>query len=229
MSVEVMEKPSLPSQEEVESLAARAKDSPKREFFVQNDLATLQSIAQMSVNINNQEAERAINGEKNDDSNLLDYASVEQNIADMYNFLLLRYEAVLEEPIEKSSYKISLYFDNYFVDFENNLKEAKANSTTKPSLHPYFVKMYRTTQDKLATLYKIYLENTVQLKESYIVDEKALIRIREEKKRYKVAYESILDEFVTYATIFFEELQADEKENEILQNKIAFLQERFGL
>ncbi len=219
----------LPSQEEVEALASRAKNSPKKDFLVRNDLETLKSVAQTLVNQNNQAAERALQNGNDDDAHLIDHAANEQNIVDTYNFLLLRYEGILEETLAKKDYKLALYFDNYFVDFESNLEEAKSQKELRVSHHPYFIKMYRTTQDKLATLYKIYLDNTERLKKRYLKDQKVLIEIREEKKRYKVAYESVLDEFTTYATTFFEALQADEKERKTLYDKIETLQERFGI
>lgn len=219
----------LPSQEEIEALAERAKSSSKKEFLVSNDLATLKNLAQMLVNQNNQAAEKALQSGQEDEANLVDYAANEQNIVDMCNYLLLRYEGVLQEPLDRKHYKLTLYFDNYFVDFESNLEEAKSQKEIKISHHPYFIKMYRTTQDKLATLYKIYLDNTERLKKRYIVDQKALIELREEKRRYRLAYESVLDEFITYASTFFEVLEADEKEREALRKRIETLQERFGL
>lgn len=220
---------SLPSEGDVRELASRAKTSQNKEFLIQNDLATLQSKAQMLVNQNNQNAERSLQGAYDEDATLVEYAAVEQNISDTYNFLLLCYEGSLEEAIEKSNFKISLYFDNYFVDFENNLEQAKKDANVRASHHPYFIKMYRTTQDKLSTLYKIYLDNTQQLKEQYIDDQKVLMQIRDEKKRYVMTYKAVLDEFMTYASTFLEVLDAPSQERADLQEKMKTLQERYGV
>ena len=219
----------LPTEDEIRELAKRAKVSENRLFLIQNDLATLQNQVQALVNQNNQIAERALKTGDSDDALLIEYAAQEQNIADTYNYLLLRYEGVIEESVERNNYRVSFYFDNYFVDFENNLKEAKKDREMKPSHHHYFIKMYRTTQDKLATLYKIYLDNTRQLKKQESLNQQTLIEIREEKRRYKVAYDSVLDEFVTYATTFLEALESDAKEYEVLQKKITALQERYSV
>lgn len=219
----------LPSESEVRELAKRALASQNKIFLIQNDLATLQSKAQALVNQNNQAAERSLQSSYDEESTLVEYAAIEQNISDTYNFLLLCYEGSLQSAIEKSAYKLSFYFDNYFVDFESNLQEAKKDTNMRASQHPYFVKMYRTTQDKLSTLYKIYLDNTKVFKEKYIQDQSFLMQIRDEKKRYIIAYETVLDEFVTYAGTFYEALDAPQQEQEELEKKITTLQARYSI
>ena len=219
----------LPSEDEMRELALRAKSSQNKEFLVKNDLSTLQIKTQALINQNNQAAERSLKSAYDEESTLVEYAAIEQNISDSYNFLLLCYEGSLEENIAKSNYNLSLYFDNYFVDFEKNLEEAKQHKGEGILHHPYFIKMYRTTQDKLSTLYKIYLDNTRELKERYINNQTVLMQIRDEKKRYSVAYEAIIDEFATYATTFLESLGASSQEQDDLKQKITTLQERYGV
>ncbi len=219
----------FPSQEEVQKLAARATTSEKREFFINNDIAVLHNIAQRLVNQNNQQAEEALLQQDDTEASLVNYAANEQDIIDTYNYLLLRYEGVLESNIDKEQYKLSLYFDNYFVDFEYNLKEAKKQLQTKVHHHPYFMKMYRTTQDKLSTIYKIYLDNVERFKKSYVTDRNALRGVREEKKRYMVAFHSLVDEFETYSSTFLDALDAEPEDYEVFEKQKEKLQQRYSV
>jgi len=215
--------------EDVLASAQRAKESSKKEFFIKNDLETFKSLMQSFVNKNNQKSEEALLHAHNAQERLVSYAKNEQNLADLYKLLLLHYQNVVERELPLHNYKLTLYFDNYFVDFEETLEDIKAQKPTYPTLHPYYNKLYKTTQDKLSILYRTHLKNQQRYKEEYITDRYKITQINADKKYYHLEATILLDDFKEYGTIFLEALQASGADKEKFLQDITKLQERFEL
>lgn len=215
--------------DDVLSLAQRAKESDKREFFIRNDLETFKTLIQSFINRNNQKSEEALLHTVNSNEAMVSYAKNEQNLLDLYKYLLLKYENTIEEDLSLHKYQPVLYFDNYFVDFEENLEDMKEKNIQNPTTNSYYHKLYRTTQDKLSILYRIYLQNRKKYQEAYIENRFQITSLNADKKRYLLEAEILLDEFKEYGTIFLEQLQASESEKEKFSQDIKRLQERFEI
>lgn len=215
--------------DDVLSLAKRAKESDKREFFIGNDLETFKTLMQSFVNKNNQKSEEALLGNDNSAEIMVSYAKNEQNLMDLYKYLLLQYQNVVEEDLLLEKYQPVLYFDNYFVDFEENMQDIKEKDVVSPTSDSYYHKLYRTTQDKLSILYRIHLQNRQKYQEEYINDRYQITPLNADKKRYLLEAEILLDEFKQYGKIFLEQLKASADEREKFDKDVKTLQERFEI
>ena len=210
----------------MQEMAEKTVHAQEREFNITNDIAILKRVAQNFINKNNQKSEVALSNSKMQlDEIMVSYATKEQEIVDLYKWLVLKYQEYVQTPLDHSVYALSLYFDNYFVDFEENLKHIeKGDNATE---HPYYMKMFRTTQDKLSVIYRIYLDNIKALKLQYIEDERAYTELHHESQKYVLEYEMLLSEFNKYATLFLNALDADENEFACLSSDQKELAERF--
>jgi hypothetical protein len=214
--------------EDVLALAERAKESDKREFLIRNDLEIFQSLIQSFINKNNQKSEEALlDNIENASDIMVSYAKNEQNLIDLYKFLLLHYQSVLQEDLYLHNYQPVLYFDNYFVDFEETLDEIKESEIKNPTTHAYYQKLYKTTQDKLSILYRIHLKNRQKYQEEYINDRYKITPLNADKKRYLLEAEILLDDFKQYGSIFLKHLNASNDDMEKFFKDIQRLQERF--
>ncbi len=212
----------------MQEMAEKTKtiNAEDKAFSMSNDAALLKRMAQNFINKNNQKSEVALsNHEMRLDEIMISYATKEQEIVDLYRFLVLKYQEYVQKELEPSVYKLSLYFDNYFVDFEENLKHLEKG--IKATEHPYYMKMFRTTQDKLSVIYRIYLDNIKTLKLKYIEDERAYTQLHHETQKYVLEYKILLSEFSKYANIFLNEAEADENEFASLNLDYTELEERF--
>lgn len=207
-------------------MAEKTVNLQEREFSIVNDIAILKRLAQNFINKNNQKSEVTLSNHQSElDEIMVSYATKEQEIVDLYKFLVLKYQEYVQTSLDQSVYSLSLYFDNYFVDFEENLKHIeKADNATG---HPYYLKMFRTTQDKLSVIYRIYLDNIKALKKKYVENERAYTELYHESQKYALEYEVLLSEFNKYATLFLGSLNADENEFAHLASDYKELSERF--
>jgi len=215
--------------DDILALAKRAKESEKKDFFIRNDLETFKTLMQSFVNKNNQKSEEALLHTENTSDIMVSYAKNEQNLATLYNYLLLQYQNILQEDLSLFKYQPVLYFDNYFVDFQENLEDIKQKGVSHPTLHPYYHKLYRTTQDKLAILYRIHLQNRQKYQEEYISDRYKITPLNADKKRYLLEAEILLDEFKEYGRVFLKQLNASSEEVEKFEKDVKTLQERFEI
>lgn len=215
--------------EDLLALAKRAKESQKREFFIRNDLETFKTLIQSFINKNNQKSEEALLHTENSADIMVSYAKNEQNLMDLYKYLLLKYENSIEEDLSLQKYQPVLYFDNYFVDFEENLEDIKERTVLSPTADPYYHKLYRTTQDKLSILYRIHLQNRQKYQEAYINDRYQITSLNADKKRYLLESQILLDEFKQYGKIFLQQLNASKEEREKFDKDCKTLQERFEI
>ncbi|MEN4045384.1 hypothetical protein [Sulfurimonas sp. NWX367] len=216
--------------DDVLALAKRAKESDKQAFFVKNDLETFKSLMQSFVNKNNQKAEEALlHQEENISDIMVSFAKNEQNLMDLYKYLLLQYQNLIEEDLSLQEYQPVLYFDNYFVDFEENLEDIREQTVPNPTTHSYYHKLYKTTQDKLSIVYRVHLKNRQKYQEEYIDDRYKITPLNADKKRYLLEAEILLDEFKQYGEIFLQQLNASSAEKEKFEKDLTRLRERFEI
>ena len=183
-------------------------------------------MVQNYINKNNQKSEDALsNTSLGIDKIMVSYATKEQELVDLYRLLVLKYQEKVQMKLAPEVYKLSLYFDNYFVDFEENLKHLEKG--IKATEHPYYLKMFRTTQDKLSVIYRVYLDNIKSLKLQYVKDERAYTNLHHESQQYALEYEILLSEFNKYANLFLNEAEADENEYKSFNTDYAELEKRF--
>ncbi|UCN01260.1 hypothetical protein LCX93_04920 [Sulfurimonas sp. SWIR-19] len=215
------------SLDEVLTLAKRAKESPKKDFFIENDLQMFKTLMQSFVNKNNQKSEEALLSTENSNETMVSYAKNEQNLADLYHYLLLAYQNVLEEDLHLQNYQPVFYFDNYFVDFKENLQKISQNEADTITTHFYYQKLYKTTQDKLSIIYRAHLQNRKKHQEAYIQNRYALTDLRADKERYLLEAEILLDEFKLYANALLSHVQAPQQQMEQFEKDLQKLQQRF--
>ncbi len=216
--------------EDVLAMAQRTKElsEEKKDFFIENDIESIRTRIQICVNKNNHKAELELLSSKNVHSSVA-YASVEERLSDLYRLFLLEYRAVVEVAVPLHKFKLVLYFDNYFNDFEEQLNNIRQEKPKDPMAHSFYLKMYKVTMDKLASIYRAYIENIKDYKESYVYDHRYAVDIAFENKRYKLEYALLLDEFRHYAKAYLEALEAYEACQEAFENDYNNLKERFAV
>jgi len=215
--------------EDVQKMALQRRESKDDiEFWIKNDLELIQKRLQVCVNLNNQKAQkRVLLQEREAKETITDFAAVEERLNDLFLLFLQEYQTAVQKDSKLNEYRLTLYFDTHFVDFDKQLQQLDKKSISNPLEHPFYLKLYQVTSDKLAIIYRVYLDNIKELNQLYVENHEYLVDIVHQKKRYSLEYQLLIEEFTQYATSYLKSLGLYEKFEEAFLEDLKTLQERF--
>jgi hypothetical protein len=165
---------------------------------------------------------------------LLKFATFEQDIIAKYRSLVSFYYANLQQEADFMlvNEPFELYFDNYFADFELQLryyKELYKGSQQVLVQTPYYMKMYNSTQAKMS-ITNINITARVQsAKKEYISRRSYLTDLKLIRREYEQEIEILLDEFARYAQVYIKEIRPNSEDLAVHAGNIKELRKRFDL
>lgn len=217
----------------VHGLAMQSNQAEDKLLSIQNDIEYIRATIQNYVNINNKNAEFALNDTTIDVSDtLVKYASVEQEVVSFYAYLVAKYYTFVALPQDPRIVKkpFVLYFDNYFTDFEQTLDYYQHYydfSQSEITQSPYYIKMFNAVEGKLSIVHKNFSRELTMLEEEYINKRNELTQLHRLETHYDLEVMMLIDEFDRYAKIFIQTLQDDATQKEHHNQEIATLKQRF--